>query len=109
MSAPTAPLIMQFLAGRPLGATGAEIARNIDSPIRSVGQTLARLAERGDIHQLTEGTREEATWSLIEKDETPPIYSATQTLEAMRAVANRVFVAHAQMQRLSPATAKCTG
>jgi len=109
MSAPTQPAILEFLAGRPLGSTGAEIAQHIGSAIKSVGQTLARLSDNGEIHQLTEGTREQAVWSLTAKDETPPIYSAMQTLEAMRAVACRVFVAHAQGQLLSRATAKCTG
>jgi predicted ArsR family transcriptional regulator len=109
MSTPTMPLIAQFLAARPRGSTGAEIAAHLGTTERSAAQSLTRLLERGEVHRTNGSTRAEAVWSLTKQDETPPIYSAMQTVEAMRAVAHRVFAEHADSLRPSRETAKCIG
>jgi hypothetical protein len=88
MSAPTAPLIVEFLSARPLGATGNEIAAYLETTPKSACQTLARMLARGEVCRSGAGPLAESMWSLPAKD---GVSEAMLTLEGMRAVAHRVF------------------
>lgn len=82
-------LIEPFLASKPNGATGREIADFIGVNPKITGQMLGRLQERSHVVRMTANrSREEATWRsahVAVEYLTPPVFHAMEILAAMQA------------------------
>lgn len=97
MKSSSMQLIQRFLATRPRGATGHEIAEHVGVSLRIAAQSLVRLLEHSQVKRAGNGSRFDDVWSLakfdvVEPVATPPIFRARETLEGFRIAAHKRLI-----------------
>jgi hypothetical protein len=88
--------ITQFLAKKPYGATGREIADHLERTGKSVGETLIRLVRDGAIKSDGKSrSRMSNVYRLPSEEQLvgPPCFRAMETLRAMQEAARAQLVA----------------
>jgi hypothetical protein len=73
------PLIVEFLDGRPRGASLEEIAAFLDTTCDSARTSMKRLLERDQVKL------DGPVWKT-NRQATPPIFRAVETLQAMQSM-----------------------
>ncbi|MFM0503934.1 hypothetical protein [Paraburkholderia caffeinilytica] len=98
MKSSSMQLIERFLATKPRGATGHEIAEHVGVSLRIAAQSLVRLLEHSQVKRAGNGSRFDDVWSLAKFDvvapvATPPIFRAKETLRGMQEAGRRQLAA----------------
>lgn len=92
MTSPNIPRVIEFLGAHPKGVYGWQIAAHLETPLSSMGQTLALMAERRQIVAIVQvASRANSTWRLANQDETatPPVFRACEILHAFQDAARQ--------------------
>jgi len=84
------PRIEEYLMDRPRGAQLWQIAEHLGSNIDTTVLALRRMSERGEaVMTESAGMHANTTWALPERERTPPVFRAMETLQAMQAAARQ--------------------